>query len=75
MARFQLRCLSCGSRSEAELTELEEQSLRAQSHLTRFCVRCRGQTRWQGQAVASGSGFRAEYATPPPPQQASVLLI
>lgn len=75
MARFHLRCVSCSTRNEADLSEIEEQSLRMQNYLTRFCARCRGQTRWEGQPVAAGSGFRAEYAAPPPPQQASVLLI
>lgn len=74
MARFNLRCVSCSARTEADLSELEEHSLRTQSYLTRFCARCRGQTRWQGQAAAASS-FRAEYATPAPPRQASLLLI
>jgi DNA-binding response OmpR family regulator len=57
-----------------ELTASEDSQLSAQSFLTRYCKRCHGQTRWH-RSEGTLSTFRSEYATPAPPQRASILVI
>jgi len=46
VALIPLRCHTCGSRAEVELTEFEQRNLRGQGFITRQCKECRGNTRW-----------------------------
>jgi CheY-like chemotaxis protein len=60
-----LRCLSCGSRSEATLGDLENRELRTQRFINRSCRTCRGVTRHdvlsaEGAQVQTSTGFRDE---------------
>jgi CheY-like chemotaxis protein len=60
-----LRCLSCGTRSEATLGDLETRELRAQKFINRNCRTCRGVTRHEvtggeGPHVQTDVGFRGE---------------
>jgi CheY-like chemotaxis protein len=74
MARVQLRCQTCGARTETDIGATEERNLAAQGFLTRYCRRCAGQARWTRQE-STVSSFRSEYLTPPPERAPSILLI
>lgn len=74
MPQIQIRCQGCGTRSEAALGENELQRLRSQGAITRFCDRCRGQSRWAEEQSGSG-GFRTEFATAAGGATPAVLLI
>ncbi|GEM_PF-4899879 len=75
MPRLTLRCRNCSSHNDADLTATEDSQLRAQGFVTRFCNRCRGQTRWTRVQGPGGSSFRSESLPPPPPKLANVLAI
>lgn len=62
MPRALLRCQSCGTSDEVELTSTEEERVRAGGFLGRYCNRCHAQGRWVRQQAAASS-FRAEWAT------------
>jgi len=58
-----LRCLSCGTRSEVTLGDLETRELRTQKFINRNCRTCRGVTRHEvtggeGPHVETAAGFR-----------------
>jgi CheY-like chemotaxis protein len=74
MNKKQMRCRSCGTRTELDINESDLRVLSSQGHLTRFCNQCAGQTRWLEQE-ASASSFRSEWATPSDRPPASVLVI
>lgn len=75
MPRIQLRCPTCNTRADAEVSQTEEQHLRTQGFLTRYCNRCRGQVRWVQQQAATSSFRGGPTASTPVPLQASVLVI
>jgi CheY-like chemotaxis protein len=59
-----LRCLTCGSRNEVTLGDLETRELRTQHHINRHCRICRGVTRHEilsadGAHVETSAGFRS----------------
>ena len=67
MRIVRLRCLSCGTRSEVTLGDLETRELRSQKQINRNCRVCRGVTRHEVLAggeshveTAAGFGFRGE---------------
>jgi CheY-like chemotaxis protein len=59
-----LRCLSCGSRTEVTVGDLETRELRTQRFINRQCRICRGPTRHEvtsssgGSMLETSSGFR-----------------
>jgi CheY-like chemotaxis protein len=64
-----LRCLSCGTRSEVTLGDLETRELRTQRSINRQCRTCRGVTRHDvlsadGAQVQTSTGFRGEPGEP-----------
>ena len=76
MPRVQLRCPTCNSKADAEISQMEEQHLQSQGFLTRYCNRCRGQIRWvQQQATVSSFRGGPATATTAAPLRASVLII
>ncbi len=65
MRIVRLRCLSCGSRSEVTLGDLETRELRTERFIHRNCRICRGVTRHDvlssdGAQVQISTGFRDE---------------
>lgn len=60
MRIVRLRCISCGTRSEVTLGDLETRELRGQKNINRSCRICRGVTRHE---VLSGGGSRVETST------------
>lgn len=65
MGRVQLRCKACASRVDADLGATEEHTLEVQGYLTRYCNRCRGQSRWTREAGGAGSSFRDVFQSAP----------
>ena len=74
MSRIHLRCQACGTRMESDVNETDLGKLRSQGSIVMFCRQCRGQARWT-EEQSSGSGFRAEFATPAGSKTPVVLLI
>ncbi|MBI3404764.1 MAG: response regulator, partial [Acidobacteria bacterium] len=76
MPRISICCTSCRTTAEIELSSSEDQRLQSQGFLTRFCNRCRGQSRWERQAAAASS-FRSDLisAEPEPVKELSILVI
>jgi len=73
-----LRCLSCGSRSEVTLGDLENRELRTERYIHRSCRTCRGVTRHEalasgGVQVTTGTGFRDEPEDDAPKPRALVI--
>jgi CheY-like chemotaxis protein len=73
-----LRCLTCGSRSEVTLGDLETRNLRAQHTINRNCRICRGVTRHEvlsadGAHVETSSGFRSAADEDAPKPRALVI--
>src|SRR5208282_2034928 len=73
-----LRCLSCGSRSEVTLGDLETRELRTQRYIHRNCRTCRGVTRHDvvgsdGVQVHTSTGFRDEPDDDAPKPRALVI--
>jgi CheY-like chemotaxis protein len=64
-----LRCLTCGSRSEVTLGDLETRELRTQRQINRSCKICRGVTRHEVTSTVdsfgdASSSFRGEAESP-----------
>jgi CheY-like chemotaxis protein len=73
-----LRCLTCGSRSEVTLGDLETRELRTQRFINRNCRTCRGATRHEiisteGAHVETVAGFRSEPDEDAPKPRALVI--
>jgi CheY-like chemotaxis protein len=51
----QIRCYSCGSRSDVNLSDSEERALRIDGAVYRFCGECHGQTKWMVQESGAPS--------------------
>ncbi len=54
MSRAQIRCHTCGSRSELEVGEMEMQALRQRGYIFRSCRICRGSTRHDFHSESDG---------------------
>ena len=75
---MRLRCLSCGSRGEVTLGDLETRELRTQRYINRNCRVCRGVTRHDvlsadGAHVQTSTGFRDEPDEDAPKPRALVI--
>lgn len=77
MPRALLRCQSCSTTDEVDLTSTEEERVRTGGFLGRYCNRCHAQGRWVLQQTAAPS-FRKEWAsssTAAAEKQHSILII
>jgi len=73
-----LRCLTCGSRSEVTLGDLETRELRSHNYINRNCRVCRGVTRHEvqsaaGAQVVTSSGFHSQGDEDAPKPRALVI--
>jgi CheY-like chemotaxis protein len=75
MAQAQLRCHSCGTRSEVHLNDFEARSLERQGHIVRYCNRCAGNTRWLTQVSGQPAGGFGGAAGKPATRGGRILLI
>ena len=74
MKRLQFRCLRCGTHAEVELGKTEQQRLRADGRLNRFCGRCHGNTEWRSQGDAERT-LLGEAESTAAPSRGRILII